>query len=335
MQKSVTQGNTDGKEGAVSSVLPLGPKIKGGKVLKTSKESKENMTNKREGMTGNGYQTFNSLFIPFSNQTNHNKYSNKGEGRVENGSQTFHSLSIPLSNQTNGNIYSNKRDGMRENGSQTLNSLSIPLSKKTNSNIHSNKGEGMRGNGPQTFHSLSIPKSNKTKLSNTKQIKSGEDYAVEDYKNDYDTSNMDEYSIAFKPKHFSLHYRKDIESNELRDTESMNTKNKNTSLRDGEPRQLKAKVFVLSSSEESDQKELSKVASTTQKIMNKDESRKISKIKKSTNQAGTKLGKEKTNVEGKKQSEDDEPETGDAKGIKPWILWRGGSPGFWKFIRPI
>ena len=53
-------------------------------------------------------------------------------------------------------------------------------------------------------------------------------------------------------------------------------------------------------------------------------------MKNNTNQTGTKLGKEKTNVEleGKKQSEEDEPETGDAKVIKPWMLWRGGIPGY-------
>ena len=233
---------------------------------------------------------------------------------------------------------------MRESGSQTLNSLSIPLSNKTTGNIYSNKGEGMRENGAQTFHSLSIPISNKTKLINTQQIKSGEDYAVElnypidsneDYKKGYDNSNMDAYLIDFKPKHFSLHTHKDIESNEFKETESMIHNNQNTSLRNVESRQLKAKVFVFNSSEERDKNESSKVTSTTQTILNKDKSRKINQMKNNTNQTGTKLGKEKTNVEleGKKQSEEDEPETGDAKVIKPWMLWRGGIPGYWQFNR--
>ena len=46
--------------------------------------------------------------------------------------------------------------------------------------------------------------------------------------------------------------------------------NKNTSLRNVESRQLKAKVFVFNSSEESDKNESSKVTSTTQTILNKD-----------------------------------------------------------------
>ena len=237
--KSVTQGHPAGKEGAVSSVDPLPPKAKAGKLLKTSNKLKENK-------------------------------NNKGEGK--------------------------------------------------------------------TFHLLLTQISNKTKVIKTQKSKGGKDYlgvnspidSNEDNKKEYDESNMDDYLTDFEPKYFSLNNHKDVESNKSQQTEIMINNNKNTSSRDVKSGEFKANVSVINRSEESDTSDSSKVNSTTEKILIQEKSTKIG-----TNQTGSNQGKNNRNVElkGIKQSDEDEPETGDAKVIKQWILWRGGIPGFWHLNR--
>ena len=234
-------------------------------------------------------------------------------------------------------INSDKNKNQEIKEKKTFNSLVIPLSKKSKESKAKKSEDGQDYNEDstkeikkkKTFNSLFIPLSRKSQGNKTNEKESGKDYneesnnpidSNEDNTKDFSHSNIDK-------------------SKEPKEKENMISNTKQISSSKGKSRKFDAKLFALKSQDGTETNE-SKKGSGAKKTSLKQESLSTpDKMKgqptgiNSTNDTRTAPGSETTNneeLEGKSHTEEKEPQTGDAKVTKPWLLWMGGQPGYWK-----
>ena len=251
---------------------------------------------------------------------------------------------LPYITKTN----KNQNLGLKEK--KTLNSSSIPLSKKSKENKIEvgqdyNEDSIKEIKEKKIFNSLFVPLSTKAKGNKTNEKETGKDYnnelnnpidSNEDNKKDYADSNMEE-------------------SKEPKEKENVISNTKQISSSNDKARKFNEKVFALKSQERTKTNKFKKGGGAKQTTLKKENSNKLNGMKgqpNNTNETRTALGSEKTNVEvedkghkeekepqingeieAKSHTEEKEPQTGDAKVTKPWLLWRGGQPGYWELNR--
>ena len=330
----------------------------GGKILNEPKEQKENMTNTKIIGEESGSNKAKGKIAHMTKGIKKKNMSTKPKERKESGKMGIKSEghkakqkkkehkepSLKLENVSKKNTFK-KTNGSNVNGSNIFHSLFVMKKPYKLKNTKNPKEESGTDYSAVSSH----PR---------------ESYA--DGEPDMNDSNGDDYSIDFEPQHVPSRNhenskpKKSQESKEIENrlSDSGKIKSIDVHLREFEPQ-----AFVLKSRDGSEAQgpkntrninnaTLSQEQSIEQlknkkvpvkiRSKNQEQSRKQGKLfellKKQKASTKTRSKNHETARQDKsvaiqKQTEETEPLTGEAKVVKPWLLWVGGDPGHWRLNR--
>ena len=365
----MSQGNPGGQDRAVTSpagtqLVPLRPKSKGGKILKKPKEEKENDAKTKTIWEESGSDQIGGEIPEKKNSIENKNISTKPRKRKENGK-------IGIKNEGH-KANKKKKEKVPENAKGNIEkSLKLENVNQKNS-FNKTKGSNGSNifhslfvkEKPYKLKNTKNPKAERGTDYSAVSSQPRESYA--DGEPDMNDSNGDDYSIDFKAEHFTSRNIKKIKPKETQASEEIENrlsdsgkiKSRNVNLRE-----FKSQTFALKSPEGSEAQGPKNTTNTNNATLGQEQSSEQIKKKKVPVKTGSKkqeklrkqsklfklLKRQKasTKIRNKnhettsqdksvaiqKQTEEIEPLTGEAKVHKPWLLWVGGDPGYWRVNR--